>query len=737
MSNRPEESSESRQTAVTGNNVSGNLTNESVNQYENNIFNFFSDNPSDSEAKKLVKKEKAQSDSEAKKLVKKEKAQIEKFLKDWVYRNIDLEKEKLLGQVESERPRNHLSISDSKMPLPSGTRIIDIFDEALKKLLILGKPVSGKTIALWQLALELINRAEDTINELDVLKEPIPILLNLTTWKTNQSIKEWIIEQLEKKGVPSKLGREWFKNQKLLPLLDEFDLLETKDQEECINAINELLQQDDQPDGLVVCSCLDEYILHQKNKVKLKLEDAICLKPLTEAKLRDYFVEIEHPQIWEIIQEAPDLRKIVESPLFLSVCVWTLAPSPKASKEKQQKILQEWQQCKPGKELRDCFFKIFIQEMLNKELGEEIIKLYYPPDKEPSSGDTKNRLIQLAKIMKKNSLSEFLIENMQPSLWLSKGEEKAYRLIVRLVVGLTAGLTAGLYLWGWSNQLAILFLAILTGVITGAISYLFTSLIASFPKFSQLLSGMLSGLIFFVLMYSLAPLTSTIIYLENGNFLMLLTGIGVGVVFSGLYSPQIEVADKLEFDYRKAIRYSCFALLLGIFFVPIHFWIEPELYRENPTYAVYELFSFFLVGLSMGAIFGEKTKRYKPHEPNQGVLNLRNSSVKYFVIGGSIAGLFTVVMDGFKIIQTTGIVLTVGLLIGLIGSRYSGIVCIQHFVLRVMLYFKTPVPWDYANFLNYAGKRKLLQKVGGQYEFQHRLLQEYFAALPLKNKKGQ
>ncbi|PSO79721.1 MAG: NACHT domain-containing protein, partial [Cyanobacteria bacterium QS_5_48_63] len=65
-----------------------------------------------------------------------------------------------------------------------------------------------------------------------------------------------------------------------------------------------------------------------------------------------------------------------------------------------------------------------------------------------------------------------------------------------------------------------------------------------------------------------------------------------------------------------------------------------------------------------------------------------------------------------------------GLLIGLV----AGAACIQHFVLRALLWRQGVVPWNYARFLDYATERCFLQKVGGGYIFVHRLLLEHFAA---------
>jgi hypothetical protein len=72
----------------------------------------------------------------------------------------------------------------------------------------------------------------------------------------------------------------------------------------------------------------------------------------------------------------------------------------------------------------------------------------------------------------------------------------------------------------------------------------------------------------------------------------------------------------------------------------------------------------------------------------------------------------------------------VGTLFGLLNE--SGIVCIQHFILRLILCHKGYIPWNYARFLNYCTERLFLQRVGGRYRFIHRLLQEHFAAMPLE-----
>jgi hypothetical protein len=70
----------------------------------------------------------------------------------------------------------------------------------------------------------------------------------------------------------------------------------------------------------------------------------------------------------------------------------------------------------------------------------------------------------------------------------------------------------------------------------------------------------------------------------------------------------------------------------------------------------------------------------------------------------------------------------------LIAVLYGGIQCIQHFVLRIVLWRcgYTPEPLKYVDFLDFAVERILLRKVGGGYIFIHRSLLDYFASLTTK-----
>ena len=102
------------------------------------------------------------------------------------------------------------------------------------------------------------------------------------------------------------------------------------------------------------------------------------------------------------------------------------------------------------------------------------------------------------------------------------------------------------------------------------------------------------------------------------------------------------------------------------------------------------------------------------------------------VTGGLVSGLAGVLvgslMDGLSggLIGGLSLVMVLGLPCGL---YFGGRACIQHFVVRSILYLKGHMPWNYAHFLDYAAEHIFLHKVGGGYIFIHRLLQDYFVSL--------
>jgi TIR domain/NACHT domain len=124
-------------------------------------------------------------------------------------------------------------------PLPSGTPISRIFDEAGNALLILGAPGAGKTTLLLELTRDLLDRAAQDERHL------IPVVFHLSSWAERRSaLVDWLIDELDQRyDVPRELAKAWVGAGLILPLLDGLDEVAAGHREACVEALNAFLRE--------------------------------------------------------------------------------------------------------------------------------------------------------------------------------------------------------------------------------------------------------------------------------------------------------------------------------------------------------------------------------------------------------------------------------------------------------------------------------------------------------------
>jgi len=118
------------------------------------------------------------------------------------------------------------------------------------------------------------------------------------------------------------------------------------------------------------------------------------------------------------------------------------------------------------------------------------------------------------------------------------------------------------------------------------------------------------------------------------------------------------------------------------------------------------------------------------NNPDIVTTKIPNQEIKETIRRAFFWGLLSAFFGGIlsKILQPQFSLL--GVFFGFVyGATTQGRFAIQHLSLRVVLYFSHKIPWNYADFLDYANERIFLHKVGGGYIFIHRLLQEHFAQM--------
>lgn len=324
--------------------------------------------------------------------------------------------------------------------LEPGTKAIAKFDELGfgRTLLILGKPGSGKTTTLLELAQELIDRAEKDP------KLPIPVVFNLSSWnQKKEKIEHWMIQEFETGiyKVSKEISENWIQKQQLLLLLDGLDEVRQELREACVEAINQFSQEHGQTE-MIVCSRIKAY---EALSQPLRFQTALYLNCLTSEQIEEYLTQAgeELSGIKLALQTDSVLQELAQSPLMLSSMVLAYEDMPASAFA--QMNLEERQQ---------HIWDRYINRMLERKQEDS----RYPQNV------TLNWLGFLAQQMIRESQTLFLIEHINPD-WLKPR-------LQRRLYPLTVGLLAGLFIeWMYGFPL---------GLIAGQLSF-------------QMLIGLMSG----------------------------------------------------------------------------------------------------------------------------------------------------------------------------------------------------------------------------------------------------
>jgi eukaryotic-like serine/threonine-protein kinase len=551
--------------------------------------------------------------------------------------------------------------------LPAGTPVIDVFDKLGEggTLLILGEPGSGKTITLLQLARDLIARAEEGIDR------RIPVVLNLSSWAAEkQTIAKWIVEELNSKyQVNRKIGQQWVEKQELLLLLDGLD--EIRDLEKrnaCVTALNAFQQE--QATEMVVCCRVRDYeeLGHQ-----LKLQSSLVLQPLTTDQIQAYLDRLQSnlTVLKTLLIEDETLQELAQSPLLLNIMVIAYQ----------------------GIEVADIPFSTIALDHRKKQLFDDYInrifqgsrlKAYHPSYKSQenqhySRQDVTCWLIWMAKQMIRHSQTVFLIEKIQPYWWIQSRDLIFYFLASLFITILFLG---SLSVWGSSG---------------------------SFGSLNDWLNAALWwALISGFIICDIKPVETVVWHGKEfkTNFIKWLLICLIGGLIGGLLCGFIAVS-----------------------FMTGHIGLIGGLRNGFiPWFMIGLLFGFMLgivsgliVGLNKGLVSSEvEVKIY----PNQGIRKSAIHALGYGFISVIISLILGVLIsEEFPRKSAQLVVVLTGVL------RFGGQACIQHFVLRLILYFKGCIPLNYVHFLDWASDKLFLQKVGGGYMFIHRSLMEHFAEM--------
>lgn len=640
-------------------------------------------------------------------------------------------------------------------PLPPGTSVHAVFEELGGALLILGAPGAGKTTMLLELTRDLLARARADAGA------PMPVVFNLSTWSERHArLAGWLVEELQLRyQVPQHIARAWVEEARVVPLLDGLDEVARERREACVAAINRY-HDEHGLHGLAVASRVGDYELLA---TRLRLHGAVLIQPLSQAQIERYLDAAGPPLagLHQSLRGDPALRELAETPLMLSIMSLAYQGAPDTPRDLQRS----------PEERRRQVFALYVERMFTRRATSTA----YAP------AQVRRWLGWLALRMRRQGLSVFAIEGLQPAWLPGPGARLGFGVLTGALMGLVsfllimvgmAAMISGSGLLsgsasvgsGVDDRLAAMGLfgvvLLIGGLATGVAAH-------GRPAVRAALALGASGL---------ALVLAALMSWATGNEAGLLwpavglgsatLGAAVGLV-GGLArrargrddgEATIQVVETLHWSPRRALGGLAEGLLAGqamgaVAMLTIYPTGVPELTalaRLIPPLAG-GLALGLLAGLLAGIVGGEVERRTTP---NQGVGESARHTMRAILAGPLVALALGPILGGgallvalvaspdslfYDLSDSAGslrsALLPLGLLMlisapllgAMIGLASGGVACLQHAVLRVMLWRGGAIPWDYARFLDYAAERLFLRKVGGSYIFIHRLLLEYIA----------
>ena len=598
--------------------------------------------------------------------------------------------------------------------------IYDTFLKADRSVLILGYPGSGKTTLLISLAQEMIGQARADP------KQPVPVLLDLASWaRMPLDLGDWVVEELTAKyQIPRRLGRQWIADDELILLLDGLDTVPLANRRACIQIINEFRESNGLT-GIVVCSRITEY---DQAEQRLKLNGAIALQPINDDQLANYLSQGGDAflELAAVLENSADLYEMAHNPLMLNIMTAVFCgPTDSLSRE-----------ISGSKMTVDLLLDAYVERMF----GQHALHERYNQDQ------TSARLSWLAAQMNHHNQTIFLIEQLQPS-WLPG---RNWRRLYMILAGAITGLAGGVIMWLLWHLLRHILPQLPAPTSEAIAGFLGISVSWSEPitiLLGNLVLGLLMGLTLIVLFearkgrpadaamvrrrrwqqvvligFETGVLTSLFVLAFSEPLLALAWGVAEGFmygaagryIFGWSYQTEIRTVEALGWSWSTALN----GVVVGLGLAAVSELIESLLYGYNGLERTF--ITLVTAGFVLGGLRGRSTET--KNRPNQGVwLSLRNAIIAALVLSITMTTLAWIIRDPVYAWQ-------LGILSAVIAvSIMGGSVIIKHFLLRAMFRYQGTVPWQYADFLDYASHLVLMRKVGNGYIFIHELLQTYFA----------
>lgn len=350
----------------------------------------------------------------------------------------------------------------SDYTLPDSHAIAQAYYDLNRRLVILGEPGSGKTVTLLQLARQLIIEARSDA------KKPIPVVLALSSWATEQlPFEDWLCKEIhEKYGFQRRAADALVKSEQLTYFLDGLDEVAEDYRETCLQAIKEFAEKRRPIDYAVACRKVE----FQELITRLNVTGEIVINPLTRSQIDEYLKDETFDGLRRLKTQNRIVQDFAEIPFMLN----TMAVVTRKKSERDIISEMDFYATNHSVEVNPAFYEdaallrdYFLDTYVNLRLRHPDHKKYSDVQK------TRIHLKWLAGQLVKHDQTDLYIELMQPS-WLDTSVFRRYfRWSTRVATGLLLGLLGSLFLG--------LLVGMHNGVMFGLSVGLLSSLLVGFP----------------------------------------------------------------------------------------------------------------------------------------------------------------------------------------------------------------------------------------------------------------
>jgi hypothetical protein len=595
---------------------------------------------------------------------------------------------------------------------PATGRLRDGFRDH-DRLLVLGGPGSGKSVALAQLARDLAPKVWAAL-------EPryIPLYLSLSSWTpSDEDFSTWLTRVLSRDySCAPKDVSAWIASNALLPLLDGLDEVFPDDRPRCVAAINRHL--DERGGRLVISSRPAADPVAER----LDVQAEVVLMPLSDEGVKTCLATAGPglDALGAAVGEHRELAELARTPLMLRLMIDAFRGA--ASMELGQ-VLERAIADRPERVVEAC-----VQEMEERPGSER-----YDRDR------TRRSLAWFARKLKEHRMVRFEIERLQPA-WLASPWRWAYAILSR---GLAGALVAAIFIPANRDYWFLPLCGFIAGGVIGVIDAL--------PLWTAPASGRAPdniwqsvarvaslGTAAFLVFRFLWPAGDGTMPLPIA--FMVLLGAVNGFVFGlrpGDLRADTRFVERWRWDWSRAWKGGLLGagllcgMALAVFALLGHQYSVPR--GLGLTFLLvgwfFILVSGFLAGGSIGGLKGSLPEVRR--NSNEGLRRTAWASLQALLVGGLPLMILPMALHLVLDLRIWAAGTWVGVAVGiLVALRFGGMDILQHLLLRSLLRASGHFPWRWIRFLDHGVDRGLLYKVEGGYEFPHGMVCDYFASLP-------